>query len=84
MIKIIAVNRDGNNSDNTIFTVEYDINGVIQNHVFMDYQMEAIMTDTLQMIKQKVLDFVAVQRGDVLWSQVLSKVTPYIGVDLEA
>ena len=84
MIKVTAINRDGNNSDNSIFTVEYDVNSVVQPLVYMDYAMEDVVTDTPAEIKDKVLAFVATERGDELWSQVETKVTPYLNVDLEA
>lgn len=84
MIKVTAVNRDGNNPDNVIFTIEYDVNGVDQPTIYMDYNMQDIVSDTPAEIKQKVLDFVAVERGDALYAQVVSKVTPYLGIDLEA
>jgi len=84
MIKVTAVNRDGNNPDNAIFTVEYDVNGVGQPLVYMDYPMQNVVSDSPLEIKDKVLFFVAGERGDELWSQVVSKTTPYINVDLEA
>ena len=84
MIKVTANNRDGNNPDNAIFTIEYDVNTVLQPTVYMDYPMENIVLDTPVEIKQKVLQFVATQRGDELWGQVERKITPYIGIDLEA
>ena len=83
MIIVTQVVRDGNNTDNAIFTISYDVNGVSQVDIYMDYPMEDIVVDTPAEIKQKIVYFVAVERGDALWTQVLSKVTPYIGQDLE-
>lgn len=84
MIKVTAMVRDGTNPDNAIFTISYDVNGVIQPQVFMDYPMEEVVTDSLNEIKDKVLAFVAVERGDELWGQVQTKIGPFIGTDLEA
>jgi len=83
MIIVTEINRDGNNPDNSIFTVRYDVSGLEQPLVYMDYPMQDIVIDTAVEIKDKVLAFVAVERGDELWGQVQSKVNPYLGIDLE-
>lgn len=83
VIIVTQVVRDPNQIDNAIFTVEYDINGVMQAPRNMDYSMEDIMSQTSQQIREAINDWVGVQRGDDLWQSVEQKVTPYIGQDIE-
>lgn len=75
--------RDTQNPDNTIITIEYDVNGVMQAPIQMDYDMETLNDDSLQDIKDKIVAYAKVERGDALWSAVQNKVTPYLGNDIE-
>lgn len=81
VVIVTQIMRDPN--DNAILTVEYDINGVMQAPKDMDYSMQNIMNETPAEIKQNLLDWVAVQRGDDLWASVQAKTAQYIGQDIE-
>lgn len=75
--------RDTTNQDNAIFTIEYDVNGVMQAPITMDYPMVDLDADSLQTIRDNIVAYAKVERGDNLWASVQSKITPYIGQDIE-
>ena len=84
MIKIVSFERDMVNLDNTRVTISYDINAVVQPDFIIDAPMTAIMTFTLQEIKDYIIRKVAEQRGTQLWSVVQARLQPYVDMDLEA
>ena len=83
-VKPTTFERDPQNGDNGIFTIEYDIGGAMQPDAKMDYPMQDIVDDAPATIRDKIMAYIGVLRGDNLWAQASSKVTPYLGTDLEA
>jgi hypothetical protein len=84
VIKLTNFERDPQNPDNVIATIEYDINGVDQAPFNIDAPMATIEPLTIDQIKDFVKGQVATQRGDALWAAVQGKLNPIKNVDLEA
>ena len=84
MIKMTSYQRDPQNLDNVLATIEYDINGVPQTPFNIDAPMVSVEPMNTDEIKDFIRGKVAKERGDALWTSIDSKLSGIQDEDLEA